>query len=269
MMLVPIPAWMRERVRETHEPAPTKDAATIAVVRDGADGLEVFLMRRQATMAFAAGMYVFPGGGVFDEDEMQIPWIGPDASAFAARFNTSAELAHALVVAAVRETFEETGVLLAGPDEDSVVADVSVFHDARLAIERHELSFAEFLHQHRLHLRADLLGPWSHWITPAFEPRRFDTRFFVSALPHGQRIDRVSDEADESMWLPISEVLASVQQGTVAMMPPTSITCTELLPETSSTVLTTAQRRIIQPIEPRVVEVDGELWFETGREGPA
>lgn len=263
-MRIPAEPWVREHVHRAADPVTPKHAATIAVVRDGHDGLEVFLMRRTTSMAFAAGMYVFPGGGVHDEDRRQVSWIGPDASAFAERFHIEAELAHALVVAAVRETFEETGVLLAGNSEGDIVSDASVFHDARLALERHELTFAEFLQSEQLSLRADLLGAWSHWITPAYEPRRYDTKFFVAALPDGQRIDTVSSEADDSAWLPIAHVLNSVDLGEVAMMPPTVHTCRQLSQLRAHELLDAASRRRIQTIEPVLIEEAGELFIDTG-----
>ena len=264
-MLIPVPEKLRDRLHAGAEPAPAKDASTIAVVRNGEAGLEAFLMRRQASMAFAPGMYVFPGGGVDQADSSPLPWVGPDASYFASRFHCSVEVAHSLVVAAARETFEETGVLLAGTDADSVVEDATPYHDVRAALENHELSFAEFLNDHQLTLRADLLGAWAHWITPFFEPRRFDTRFFVSLLPEGQRIDSVSDEADASAWVPLSDVLQLVKRGDAAMMPPTEITCGELAAESAATVMQASANRQIAAIEPKLVDIDGGLWLDTGR----
>lgn len=265
-MLIPLPEVLRDKVGLIDPPAPTKDAATIAVVRDGPKGLEAFLMRRQATMNFAAGMYVFPGGGVHDADSEPLAWVGPDREWWAGRFHCTPELAHALVVSAIRETFEETGVLLAGPDADSVIGDTTEFHDFRLALENEELTFAEFLGQHELVLRADLIGAWAHWITPAFEPRRYDTRFFVAALPAGQTIDSVSLEADKSVWSPLSDVLELVDTGRAAMLPPTSVTCRELSSLDTSSILSTSTERLITPIEPRIVEIDGELWLQTDHE---
>lgn len=265
-MLIPVPEKWRQKFQETTAPVPAKDSATIAVVRNGAAGLEAFLMRRQASMTFAPGMYVFPGGSVDPADATLTPWIGPEASYFASRFHCSVETAHSLVVAAARETFEETGVLLAGPNEHSVVEDVTLYHDARAALEGHEISFAEFLHEHRLKLRADLLGAWAHWITPRVEPKRFDTRFFVSVLPDGQRIDSVSSEADASAWVPLTEVLQLVHRGEAAMMPPTEVTCRELAAESVHTVMRAAQNRQIRAVEPKLVDIDGRLWLDTGLE---
>lgn len=268
-MLVPVPALLADHLTgfDPAAAAPTKDAATIAVVRDGAHGLEAFLMRRHSGMAFAPGMYVFPGGGVQADDGDAIEWVGPPASDWAERFGCDEATAGRLVVAAVRETFEETGVLLAGPDADSVLADTTDLDGARAALEAKELSFAAFLAAEKLVLRTDLLGAWAHWITPAFEPRRYDTRFFVAVLPAGQRVANVSTEADRSLWAPLSAVLARVDAGEAAMLPPTSVTCRELAPLDVAGVLAAAAQRKIVPIEPRPVQRDGRWWLEVDREG--
>ncbi|MET1132169.1 MAG: NUDIX hydrolase [Aeromicrobium sp.] len=268
-MLVPVPARWKEQLGDFDPAAvvPPKDAATIAVVRDGSDGIEAFLMRRHSGMAFAAGMYVFPGGGVQDDDGEPMRWVGPAPEVWAQRFSCDPDLAGRLVVAAVRETFEETGVLLAGPDEDSIVGDTTDLAWAREALEAKELSFARFLADEKLVLRADLLGAWAHWITPALEPRRYDTRFFVAALPRGQRIGTVSTEADKSLWAPLSEVLARVDAGGAAMMPPTVVTCRELSTLSATEVLAAAAEREIRPIEPQFVQQDGQWWLDIGHEG--
>ena len=264
-MRIPLPEALRARLDAIDTPAPARDAATIAVVRDGANGIEAFLMRRQPSMSFAAGMCVFPGGSVHQADYDPVSWAGPSASQWAERFSCSPELAHALVVSAVRETFEETGVLLAGPDEYSVLEDTTLLHEFRGALEAETITFAEFLSQKRLVLRADLIGAWAHWITPAFEPKRFDTRFFVAALPAGQNIDSVNSEADHSSWIPLSELLSELASGSIAMLPPTMVTCQELSHLSTTTILPESERRTITPIEPRVVEADGQLWLETER----
>lgn len=267
-MLIPLPEGLREHAHRATDPVPARDAATIAVVRDGPEGIEAFLMRRQASMAFAAGMYVFPGGGVDHADQEPLNWIGPPAEEFGTRLGCDASLAHALVVAAVRETFEETGVLLAGPDDTTVYGDTSggQMRAARADLEAGRLSFGQFLRTHDLAVRADLIGVWAHWITPAFEPRRYDTRFFVAALPDGQCVGQVSAEADRSLWAPLHAVLKRVDAGDAAMMPPTAVTCRELAEHTAAGVLAASALRVVTPIEPRIVEVGGELFLETDRE---
>ena len=261
-----MPESLRQHVREGAEPAPARDAATVVVVRDGDRGLEAYLLRRQQTMAFAPGMYVFPGGGVDEADRQgDVPWSGPPPAMWAERFGCTEHEARGLVCAAVRETFEESGVLLAGRDEHSVVADTSApeFLQARLALEAHEMTFGAYLADTGLVLRADLLGAWSHWITPAFEPRRYDTRFFVAVLPNGQAVGELAREADRATWTPLSDVLTAVDSGSAAMLPPTHVTCRELSALTSSEVLGASTRRTITTIEPTLVEHDGELFLET------
>lgn len=261
---IPVPQRLREHAENPPFDVPTpKDASTIVVVRDGADGIEAYLMRRQSSMAFAAGFYVFPGGGVHPEDYEPVPWIGPDDAVWAARWRTDADRARALVVAAVRETFEETGVLLAGSDADSVVDDTTELEPMRGALERREIGFADFLSERGWSLRADLLGAWAHWITPSFEPRRYDTRFFVAALPEGQAIGAMSGEADRHVWAPLSKVLESVDKGEAIMMPPTIATCREVSRHTAADVVEAAHTRTFETIEPQLVDVDGEMYLET------
>lgn len=270
-MRIPVPEMLKERAALVADsPAPPRDAATVVVVRDGADGIEAYLLRRQPTMAFAPGMYVFPGGGVDDADRTAVvPWAGPPPSVWAERFGCTVDIAKGLVCAAVRETFEESGVLLAGPDADSVVADTSApeFEQARLALEARELTFGAYLADSGLVLRADLLGAWSHWITPAFEPRRFDTRFFVAVLPEGQAVGSLAREAERALWAPLSKVLAAVKAGGEGMLPPTFFTCQEIAGFAASEVLDAAERRTVRAIEPKLVEVDGELFLESDTEG--
>ena len=265
-MRVPVPEILRERANQINEVTPTRDAATVVVVRDGAKGIEAYLLRRQPSMAFAPGMYVFPGGGVDEADrDADISWVGPPASEWATRFGCSEDVARGLVCAAVRETFEESGVLLAGPDEHSIVADTSAasFQEARLALEAHELTFGAYLAGAGLVLRTDLLGAWAHWITPTFEPRRYDTRFFVAVLPEGQAVGELAREADRAEWAPLSDVLVAVDAGSSAMLPPTYVTCREVAGLAASEVLAAAARRDIHPIQPQLVEHGGELFLDT------
>ena len=124
---------------------------------------------------------------------------GPAPAEWAARLGTDERTARALVCAAVRETFEESGVLLAGPrdEPDAVVADTSGddWEADRVALEARELSMTDFLDRRGLVLRSDLLGAWSGWLTPEFEPRRYRTWFFVAAAARGaadpRRLERV------------------------------------------------------------------------------
>ena len=170
---------------------PARPAATVALLRDGASGLEVFLLRRARTMAFAGGMYAFPGGKLEP---------GEDAAG-----------------AAVREVYEETGVRLA-PDD---------------------------------------LAAWAHWITPIFEERRYDTRFFVAALPPGEDARNISREATETVWARPAAALDRLRRGEILMLPPTAVTLVELSDYIAvREAISDAASRVISPITPQAVVDD-------------
>ncbi|MEU6128616.1 NUDIX hydrolase [Saccharopolyspora sp. NPDC047091] len=210
-------------------PATPKDAATVVLLRDGDRGPEVFLQRRVEGMPFAGGMTVFPGGGVDRRDaDASVAWSGPSPQWWAERFECSEEIARALVCAAVRETFEESGVLLAGPDADSVVDDTRPYAAARPKLESRELSLAGFLADAGLVLRADLLRPWANWVTPEQESRRYDTRFFLAAMPVGQRADGVTSEASRAYWSTPEDALEDWRQQRCGLLPPTWVTLSEI-----------------------------------------
>jgi 8-oxo-dGTP pyrophosphatase MutT (NUDIX family) len=249
---------------EAAEVAPPRHAATVVLLRDAAAGPEVYLLRRAGTMAFAAGMHVFPGGSVDPRDgETATAWSGPPAVQWAAWLGCDEPLARALVCAAVRETFEESGVLLAGPHAGDVVADTTgddLEHD-RLSLLDRSVSMAEMLSRRRLVLRSDLLRPWAHWITPEFEPKRFDTRFFVAAVPAGQRPRDVSGEADDTVWLPVAEAVARHDAGGLAMLPPTIVALREISVFGSVAEVLAAPREV-RPVLPRLARDGGRLWLQ-------
>ncbi|WP_425295834.1 NUDIX hydrolase [Nocardia abscessus] len=248
-----------EAQADSQQPAPPlKDASTVMLVRDGADGPEIFLQRRVGAMAFAAGMTVFPGGGVDPSDgTADIAWAGPEPAWWAERFATTEATAKALVCAAVRETFEECGVLLAGPAADRVVSDTTGYRDARGRLERRELSLASFLAEERLVLRADLLRPWANWITPVIEPRRYDTRFFVAVLPDGQLADGATSEAAQVQWSTPAEALERWRSGADVLLPPTWSQLVALGSFRSTAEILAAQRAI-DPIMPVLADMDGK-----------
>jgi 8-oxo-dGTP pyrophosphatase MutT (NUDIX family) len=235
-------------------PVPPRPAATVLLVRDhpqpppGRTPLQVFLQRRVAGMAFAGGMTVFPGGGV-DAGDRPDPdrWVGPDPRWWGERLGVNADLAGTLVHAAVRETFEECGVLLAGPD---LPADVDRRRDDIVAGHR---SFAEMLTDAGLVLRADLLHAWARWITPVGAPRRYDTTFFVALVPEGQQADAHTTEAVEALWWHPDEALESWGLGGMQLMAPTARTLQEIAGlDDSAAVFAAARERVIRAIMPRV-----------------
>ncbi|KAA0100705.1 NUDIX hydrolase [Mycolicibacterium sp. P1-18] len=240
------------------DPLVPRPAATVMLVRDGrgalAGDIEVFLMRRHAAMDFVAGVMVFPGGGVDERDRgADIAWFGPEPSWWADRLHVDADLAEALVCAAARETFEESGVLFAGPagDPDQIVGDASVYGEARIALANNSLSFADFLRTENLVLRADLLRPWANWVTPKEErTRRYDTYFFVGALPEGQRADGDNTETDQAAWVTPQAGLDDFAEGRSFLLPPTWTQLDSLNGHTVAEVL--AVERQIETVEPHL-----------------
>ena len=262
-----LPQRMRERAEsvargETEWVVPAaRDAATVCLLRDGVDGLEVFLMRRTTSMAFAAGMHVYPGGAVEASDSVAPVAGRADLEAVAAR--TWSADPRALLVAAARETFEECGVLLAvGTDGAPAYADDALDLE-REALVAGELGFAELLARRGLVVDDAALVPFAHWVTPEVEDRRYDTRFFMTAVPEGQVARHVEGEADRSSWWRPSEALAAYAEGRMAMLPPT-LAVMHLLdacPDVS-TALQRAAAAEVWPIlpAPAVGEDGGIVW---------
>jgi len=240
--------------------AEPRNAATVVLMRPAPAGPEVYLLRRQTSMAFAGGMCVFPGGGVDPRDfDHAVAWAGPSPAAWAERLGVDERMARALVCAAVRETFEESGVLLAGTAE-SVVADTTGddWEADRVALEGRDLSLTEFLDRRGLVLRADLLGAWAGWLTPVFEPKRYRTWFFAASLPVGQVTRDVSSESSSVAWLPAMTAVEQAEAGDIFMMPPTYLTCLDIGQHADpDEVLAEASGRSVEMFTPAVVS-DGE-----------
>jgi len=264
---VPLPDRLVEVAREFEEgrqtPVDPRNAATVILMRPSADGPEVYYMRRQVSMDFAGGMCVFPGGGVDKRDfDTAVAWAGPTPAEWAARLGCDEETARALVCAAVRETFEESGVLLAGTSETNVVADTTAddWEADRVALESRELSLTDFLNRRGLVLRTDLLGVWDAWLTPAFEPKRYRTWFFVASLPSGQITRDVSTESSSVEWIPARVAAEQADAGDLALMPPTYLTSMEVGEHSSpEEVLAVAASRSVEMFTPSV-EPLGEGW---------
>ncbi|HEV7583923.1 MAG TPA: NUDIX hydrolase [Mycobacterium sp.] len=248
------------------EPLVARPAATVMLVGDSPEGIAVFLMRRHSQMEFAPGTMVFPGGGVDDRDRNadlggRGAWAGPPPQWWAQRFGIEPGLAEALVCAAARETFEESGVLFAGPvdDPDGIVGDASVYGDSRRALAEGSLSFADFLRRENLVLRSDLLRPWANWVTPEAErTRRYDTYFFVGALPEGQRADGDNTESDRAGWATPQAAIGDFEGGRNFLLPPTWTQLDSLAGRTVADVL--AVERQIVTVQPHL-EIQGDNWI--------
>jgi len=277
---VTVPAKLADRAREIAagrlSPAPARDAATIMLLRQ-APAVEVYLLRRTRELDFAPGACVFPGGSVDERDaDPAIGWAGPSPAEVADRLGTSQDRARALVCAAVRETFEESGVLLAGTAPTVLVRDSAALAEDRHALLEGRTSFGELLGRLGLMLRADLLTPWARWITPEAAPRRFDTWFFAAPLPPGQtaslttpaergeqgeRTGRAgAGESDAGIWRRPAEALESARTGQITLVPPTAVTLGELAGYENVTGIL-AQRRAMKARTPTVMVNDDQAWL--------
>lgn len=249
-----LPPAMSQRAREfAGPPVPARPAATVMLLRPHGDTFQVYVLRRAATMTFG-GVYAFPGGVVDPSDRPQTirtDWPG--------RLGVPPEEAHAVVGAAARELFEETGVLLAGPrsepDRTITATDTPEWEADRAAVQSRALSMTDLLHRRGLRLRDDLLLPWSRWVTPAFEPRRYDTWFFAALLPEAQSTRDVSGEATATAWISPTET-------TLPMLPPTRRTLTELSthPTIPAVVAASTHRDAATPVTPKIeIDPNGEV----------
>lgn len=249
-----MPPQVSERARALlageWQPPRVRDASTVVLLRD-ADALETYLMRRAATMAFAAGMYVFPGGRIDDTDgHIDVSWAG--APIEHRRMTASEQQARGLIVGAVREVFEETGVLLAVDDFGRTPVEDAAWEDDRAAVAESSPVLAEVLARRGLRIDPGLLPLWTHWVTPEVESKRYDVRFFVAAVPPGQHARDVSGEADQVVWTPPSAALGDYARGLLPMLPPTVATLADLaaLPDVA-TVIASAADREVRPLMPR------------------
>jgi len=270
-----VPRGLADRAREFVAgglaPAVPRDAATVILIRQ-ASGVEVFLLRRTRALEFAPGACVFPGGSVDERDGdpaiAETGWVGPAPADLGAMLGISPDRARALVCAAVRETFEESGVLLAGPSpaEVQAEADSAALIADRNALLSGSVSLGELLRRRGLMVRADLLTPWAHWITPEASPRRFDTWFFAAALPPGQLAALTaaagpgSRESDSGTWWRPSAALEAARAGEITLLPPTAVTLAELAAYQGIAGILAA-RRVITPLLPTVVVEEERAWL--------
>lgn len=211
------------------------------LLRDTDAGLEVFMLRRTTAAAFAAGMYVFPGGKLDPAD-------GEGDEAF--------------VVAAIRECYEECGVLLAVDPDGNMVHDGHPALAHRGAVYDGTVDVRELARDHGLRLATDSLIWMSHWITPKGElARRFDTRFFVAASPVGQSSHHDDNETVASMWVRPTDAVGQFERGELQLMPPT-ITNLRFLAEHADVASAMAASRAVGTppcILPKVRLRDGQV----------
>ncbi len=238
------------------EPRPS---ASIVLLRDGVGGLEVFLLKRHGASDVLGGAYVFAGGKV-DEADADIDLhqrLDQPASALAFQLGEPGiadGMAASLFVAAVRELFEETGVLLA---EGATSVTLAHAHD----MLRGGYQFPEVLAMLGLRLQSSALVPWSRWITPKqpnVSSKRFDTRFFLSAVPPGQTAVHDNHEATESVWMPPRAALQAYWDNLIELAPPQIMGLAQLARHPRSADAVQAARATRPPlIAPESFQQDG------------
>lgn len=240
---------------------PIKPAATVMLLRDVADGIEVYMLRRSMKAVFAGGVYVFPGGRVDDADsakELEPYCRGLDDAAASKALGID-HGGLAFWVAAIRECFEEAGVLI-GRHRDGRPPELD--DDVRHAVHDGELSIEELCERYDLVLDVGEIAYVSHWLTPVGEPRRFDTRFFLTAAPDGQEPVHDNHETVASWWVKPQDALAAMEAGDLFLMPPTIANLRSLVPHSTTASALEAARAAGPPerIEPRM-RLDDEGRF--------
>lgn len=236
---------------EANSVKPPRLASTILLLRDGASGLEVFMVVRHHQIDFASGALVFPGGSVEPGDRD----LADDAMLCPPIAGVSPDLM-ALRVGAIRETFEECGLLLAREFGNAQLVGRDIA--ARVDQDGGRTAFAEMMERHRLAPAVDLLTPYSHWVTPTFMPKRFDTHFFLAAAPGDQLAAHDGRESVDSIWINPRTALADSKNGRYTVVFATRLNL-EMLAQanTVAEALAQAARRRIVTVIPELVEKDG------------
>ena len=261
--------------------AAPKDAVTVIVVRDapgtgsGGDRLEVLLLERHGASAFAPGALVFPGGKLDPTDAQLDPTRVrcTDPERWADRLGVAgADAAVAMLVAAVRETFEEAGILLVRGDgaAPALPANLAVTR-ARMAARDGAYDWRDWLARHELVLDLDAMAMWSWWVTPQGLPRRYDTRFLVAGMPAGQAATHDAVETTSMRWIPPADALAAHAEGRLHVIFPTRRTLEQLATHRDAASVLGAARSgavDLRRIEPTVVRVDGAPMVQHPDGGP-
>ena len=227
-------------------------AATILLVRDGADGLEVFMVKRHHEIEFGGGALVFPGGRTERND------CDPALAGFIDGAGDLTPEFRALCVAAIREAFEEAGVLLARDASGAFVtaARLAALDHFREQLEQEQIGLLALLEQEKLRLACDQLVPFAHWITPRNMPKRFDTHFFLAPAPPGHTGQHCGRESIDSLWVRPGDAIA--KDGPGKLMFPTRMNLMKLaaarnVDEATTTALATPPV-VVEPWIERMAE---------------
>ena len=252
---------------------PIKPAATVILMREAKKGdFEIFMVMRSSRPPFGS-LYVFPGGKLDPEDSDNglYPCCEGMDDAAASRQLGIKDNGLSFWIACIRECFEEVGVLLANPD-DSIMHDSEKLNKMRRKLNNKEITFKDICMSESLRLRAKNIVPCAHWITPAIEPKRFDTRFFLAKVNAKQLASHDGFELTESFWIKPADALVKFTNGEMNMILPT-IKNIEKLAEFSSSeeafnYFQGLGDNAIPPILPKFIKKDGEwIGFLPGEEG--
>lgn len=238
---------------DAKKPANPLPSATILLLRDGASGLEVFMVKRHHQIDFASGALVFPGGKLDPHDN------DPALRDHADGADKLDDLRLSLIACAVREGFEESGILLARKPGSSVYIDAaasSALASWRPKLNNSEVGLAEFLTREKLRLACDALIPFAHWVTPVFMPKRFDTFFYLAATPEGQLGRHDGSESVDSVWVNPNEAIED-KRWTIIF--PTKLNLVKLgRSKTVAEAIAKAKSDPIVTVEPKVISKDGK-----------
>lgn len=237
---------------ELKKPAAPLASATILLLRDGTSGIEVFMVKRHHLIDFASGALVFPGGKVDEHDR------DPALRALTDGVAGLNDLQLSVAACAIREGFEESGILLArkpGQRDYVDAAASSALAPWRPKLNTSEVGLVEFLTKENLRLACDGLIPFAHWVTPTFMPKRFDTYFYVAATPAGQRGRHDGSESVDSVWV---NPLEAIEDKRWTIIFPTKMNLLKLgKSKTTAEAIARAKSDPIVTVEPQIVERNG------------
>lgn len=244
-----------------------RDAATVIVLRRAAVDVEVFCVQRNPRSAFMGGAVVFPGGKVdeADGDPKFAQFVASQPQTRARLMAAGPAEAQAIAIAAARETLEEAGLLPTSAPAGRVTAARAALEAGQDARPEEPRTFLQAVEHHDLPLELDRLVPFARWVTPEAEPRRFDARFFLMALPDGQDAECCRTETTMGFWASPVEVLARFHGGQIQLAPPTT-RCLELLSpaRTLEEAFAIAERQSLLPICPLFVPGDPPMLTLAG-----
>lgn len=268
-------SWLEHGERT---PRAARLASSVVLLRDSPNGLETWLAYRPGSSPL--GVLAFPGGSLDTTDDDPLGWLGPSPQHWAEQMGTDdVGLARRHVVGAIRELFEETGILLAGPDMSSTVEATSTteWMRARVAVAEQEKTLAQVLDKRGLLLRTDLLKSLVNWRTPDFAHRRFDTRYFAATVPMGQEPTLLDGKGIWGRWVNAAQVIEernttalgdeAGQENTTGrtlgkLLVPGSEIMLEKMASANGCIAYLSYKRKAHVYQPALVEEDGQLMLE-------